>query len=214
MQLKTIHKRFWLALLAMSLGSPAGVVVAQEAAPTDCNPVAAAVVGGVFGALLGGHNKAKGAAIGAGLASLACAAVNYQSRQTTSAQAAREDFTRRNGNAPTVTSLSDYTAAPGDQVVQRNAGQREVIRTTGMIVVPEGGSSQPEEEIVIYPPGENKPLPPTRKPVNIAADGGGFENTFSLPLDKKAPQGTYRYTVRLFANGAVLGERAGAFQAI
>lgn len=213
MQMTTIFKRCCTIALSVTLATPAGAVLAQET-DSGCNPAAAAVVGGLVGALLGGHHKARVAAVGAGLASLACAAVNYQSRQTVSAQAVREDFRRRTGTAPTDTNLVEYATTTGSPVVQRSDGQRQVIHTTGMVVVPEGGNTHPEEEILIYPPGEDKPLQPTRKPVNIAGDGGGFENTFSLPLDKQAPQGTYRYTVRLFSNGSVLGERAGTFQAI
>ena len=69
-----------------------------DAGSGDCNMVGAAIVGGLLGAAVGGKDKLKGAAIGAGLASLACLAVNARSQQTASAEEARSQYQRDTGN--------------------------------------------------------------------------------------------------------------------
>mgnify|MGYP003382260886 CR=1 FL=1 len=56
---------------------------AQGQAEDECNPLVLGIAGAVLGGVLArGKNRAKGAALGAGLASLACVAWNYNSRQT------------------------------------------------------------------------------------------------------------------------------------
>lgn len=215
MQVRKIYVRSIALVLIAAYASASSLAVAGDnARPSNCDSATAAIVGGLFGALMGGHNKAKGAAIGAGLASLACLAVNYESRQTASGASARDDFSRRTGRAPSTIGVENYVAANAMEVVDRQAAQRQTIRTSGTVIIPAGLESNSEEEIAIFPPGETTPLEPTRKPVSIGLDGGGFENAFSLPLNKQSPQGIYRYKVRLITNGNVIGERIGSFQAV
>ncbi|HEX9181136.1 MAG TPA: hypothetical protein VF859_12115, partial [Burkholderiales bacterium] len=48
----------------------------------ECNPATAALIGAALGAMIANDDRAKGAAIGAGLGALACYIINAQSKQT------------------------------------------------------------------------------------------------------------------------------------
>jgi len=167
-----------------------------------CNPVVGAVVGGALGALAGGdRHRARGAAIGAGLGALACIAVNYNSRQTRSAEQVGEDFRLRTGGElpanPVVTAYSVQAAR-----TDARAGD-EVSLASAIEVVP--GRIEPlkelREDFVIVDPNGVERSRLTKTPAPAGSRGGAFVSTLQFTFPKGVPAGTYQVQSRLFVNG-------------
>lgn len=184
---------------------------------TGCNNAgAAALVGGVLGALTGGGNnnrRGERAAIGAVVAAVACMVIDASSRQTNSASVALQDYQSRNGGQqPTAPVLEGYRCEAPPSV---SKGVNAVIRSTGQLVVPAGLQSRSRftENFELSVPGETSPIRKS-KPISVAG-GGGFEQTFSIPISNELPQGIYHYKSSIVDGGnRTLGEQAGQFRVI
>ena len=171
-------------------------------ADSGCDPRAAALVGGVIGALLGGgSNRLKGAAIGAGLASLACVALNYNSRQTKTAAQVQQDYMASNrGQLPTRSAVTRYETNLDSGGVVR-PGNRMVVNSE-IEVVQGTADNNPviEEELRLSRP-DGRELKRIRKKANANEGAGGFSTTFSLSMPEGVPQGQYPIQTVLYLNG-------------
>jgi len=178
------------------------------------NTAAAAAIGGLFGALAGGNNKAEGAAIGAAISAIACMAIDGSSKQTQSSADVLQDYQAHNGGkAPSTVTLMNYQGKSPSSVNRDNGGSVEVMSTGALVVPPGQQSGQFVEEIQLSVPGEQSPVT-SKKPIAVQG-GGGFEQSFKFQLGKTFPQGLYTYKTRVMSSdNRVLGERSGQFQVI
>jgi hypothetical protein len=182
-----------------------GACATQKAAGSGedpCNPVVGAVVGGALGALIGGdQHRTRGAVIGAGVGALACVAINYNSKQTRSADQVGDDYRRRTGGdlplAPTVAAYSMQAARSSAK-----AGE-EITVTSNIEVVP--GRSEPlkelrEDFVIVDPKGvERSKL--TKTPAPAGSRGGAYVSTLQFTFPQGVPPGPYQVQSRLFVNG-------------
>ena len=184
-------------------GSGTGQSAAQEADP--CNPVVAALMGGVAGAIFGSQiekpNVGAGAAIGATLAAVACGLYNtVTTKQLKSAQQADADFKRANaGRLPDTPTVTTYNAAI--ESTRYTRGQKARIKSVAELV---NGSREPirsvrEEMVMIDVDGTVNEKTRKDKPFT-ATEGGRFENTFEFTFPEQAPQRRYDFMTRLYVN--------------
>ena len=186
----------------------------QNSGNKGCPQVGAAIVGGILGALVGKHNRVAGAAIGAVAATVACAVVNANTRQTKAADTTLQEYKQSNGGQmPDRVILMTYSSnnAPA---VSRDGRSEIQISSSGEIAAPPGTRATFTEQIDIYGPGDTNPAKSATKQLSFDT-GGGFANSFSIPFQSEYPQGVYTYRTRLVMNGTqVLGEQKGSFQAV
>jgi hypothetical protein len=172
-------------------------------AANPCNPVTAALIGGVIGGLLGSRdaNAGGGAVIGAALATVTCGIYNTVStKQVKTAQQADTDFKNINGGRlPDFPTVTTYDASMESSQYKR--GQTAKIKSVAELV---SGTREPirsvREEVVMLDT-EGKPLEGNKKDKPFtAAAGGRFENTFEFTFPQQAPQRRYDFMTRLYVN--------------
>lgn len=189
-------------LVAGCLSIVLAIPAHAEDANTECNTPAVAVIGAIMGGLLGGDkNRLGGAAIGAGIASLACTAFNYHTAQTKTSHQIQEDYkTQNGGQLPGQLLVTRYETkiAPSEQV---RPGSKttlnsyiEVVNTTS------GPIPTIEEEVILFDP-DGKQITKSRKVVNQNGDTGAFNTSFSFTLPEGIKQGVYPIKTAVLLNG-------------
>lgn len=179
------------------------------------NTAVAAIVGGIFGALVGGKERAEAATIGAVVSAIACLALEASSTQTKTSDEVLQDYkAQHHGKMPDTITLLNYKGHSPTSV-DRDTGQSVQLVSTGELIIPETQFQENQffEELQLYVPGEKKPKIVKKQ---IAVTGsGGFQQSFSFVLDKNFPQGQYLYKTRILSStNQVLGENSGKFQVI
>jgi hypothetical protein len=191
-----------LGALASLLAACANTQGGKGAAEDACNPVVGAVVGGAIGALIGGDShRTRGAALGAGVGALACVAINYNSRQTRSAEQVGDDYQRRTGGplppAPVVAAYSTRAARGSAR-----AGE-DILITSSIEVVP--GRNEPlkelREDFVIVDPRGVERSKLSKTPAPAGSRGGAYASTLQFTFPQGVPAGVYQVQSRLFVNG-------------
>nr|WKF55948.1 hypothetical protein HUO10_000392 [Paraburkholderia busanensis] len=180
----------------------------------SCNPAIAAVAGGVLGAVVTGGNKVAGAAIGAGVAALLCAAVDYEAKQIKTAQQAQADYrSAHNGRLPDQASLVKYTTSFTPSSI--SAGDKATLNSYIEVVKGRQDATDPviEEEATIYKP-DGSVAKSVRKPVAKTASAGAFSSSFTIPMPQGVPQGAYPVKSTLYVNGTEVAERKVALQVV
>ena len=85
-------------------------------------------------------------------------------------------------------------------------------------IVAISGSAQPvseiKEDIRLFAPNETKPLKEGSKVANTKGGSGGYENTFTITLDERAPQGIYRIETSVAVNGKPANTRINSVQLV
>lgn len=174
-----------------------------------CNPLVTGLIGGLAGALIGGKNNAVGgAAIGAAVGGLACLAVNYATKQTSTPEEARQQYQATSKKPLTAPALVAYKTAADPNVKK---GSNEVIKSSVTVATPKGQDVDIKEKIVLTSPtGETVT---SVKDVSKGA-GGGYENTFKVPVDSKMPGGVWKYDTVLLVDSKPVGKSSGTFTVI
>lgn len=207
---KTFARNTAIVVLAAALGT-SGCVTTNTNNPSQssgsslldggCSTGIAAIVGAVAGGLIAsGNNRVKGAALGAGLASLACVAWNYQATQTKTAAQVQTEYRQANaGRLPAQTQVVAFntTVDPNATVVPGNK-----ITVTSQIEVVQGTDGRKpviEEELTLVKPDESEVK--TRKVANDNGGAGGFTTSFAMTMPKGVPQGTYPVRTVLLMDG-------------
>lgn len=214
--MKNISTTFIIGSLAMALTMPTHAQDAgQKSGNAECSAPVAAVIGAIAGGLLGqGKNHVRGAAIGAGVASLACMAFNYQAAQTKTAQQVQDEYKAQNGGQlpgqPLVTSY-ETKIAPSERV---RPGSKTTLNSH-IVVVNGATASAPtiEEEVVLFDP-DGKQITKTRKVANQNGDTGAFTTSFSFTLPEGVKQGVYPVKSAVFLNGQQGSARESALQVV
>lgn len=167
-----------------------------------CNAGGAAVIGGLFGALLGNSgNRGEAAAIGAVVASLGCIAFNSKTVQAKSNEQVLSEMPDSKSEAvqsPSVVSYAQTTNAS-------NYSPGSNVQVNSMITVASnpGDTIDIKEKYSIIDPS-NQPKKDFEKAV--ATTGGQFDNSISFDLPKGMPKGLYKVRTQLMINGAVARE--------
>jgi hypothetical protein len=188
---------FRVAALLVVVSSVSGCATpgAQGGGDDPCNPLAAALVGALAGYAVDGSGK--GAAAGAGLATVACFAINYSSRQEKSSQQTQAEYQRAHGGKlpekTTVTSYVSRLAAPSIK-----PGSGTVLSTTAEVV--KGKNDQEprvEEELVISTPDKQE----FKRLRKLAGESGGlYSSRFTISFPTGIDDGVYPITTSLYIN--------------
>ncbi|MEW5891006.1 MAG: hypothetical protein AB1768_18650 [Pseudomonadota bacterium] len=175
---------------------------AASSGSDECNTWLAAGVGAVVGGLLAsGHNRVRGAAIGAGLASLACAAWNYHSERTKTAEQVEHEYrAAHNGRLPAEPTVVRYDVKVDPSARIKPGTQLNVVSNIEVVQGTSGGG-QPsiEQEIVMTRPDGKEVR--ARKPANADGGYGAYRTSFALAMPEGVPQGAYPVTALLYVNG-------------
>jgi len=172
----------------------------------NCNPGFAAAAGAIIGGLLAnGNNRVRGAALGAGIASLACVGWNYHVRQTKSAAQVQEEYKAANGGelpAQDKVVRFDTQIEPTSSVSP--GGKVNVVSN---IEVAQGTSDKNlvvEEELIMLLPDHSEVK--SRKRANENQGPGAFSTTYTLTMPQGVPQGIYPLHTALYVNGNKVSE--------
>ena len=189
--------------------------VAADGDGSDCNPAIAAGVGAIVGGLIAGSNdRARGAALGAGLAALACVAVSYSSSQVKSSQQVNDEYRMRTGSelpAEATVTRFDTRLDPSGQV---RSGVP--ITMNSYIEVAQGTRAQSpliEQEVVLYDPN-GKEVTRTRKRANSNGAAGGFNTAFKFQMPEGVLQGVYPIRTAVYIDGKQRGQKQGYLQIV
>jgi hypothetical protein len=183
-------------------------------ADVSCNPLLAGIGGAAIGAIVAGGNRAAGAAIGAGVAALVCAAVDYEAKQIKTAQQAQADYQAgHGGRMPEQASVVKYTTSFTPASI--SAGEKATLHSYIEVVKGKRDAADPtiEEEATIYKP-DGSVAKSVRKPVNQTASAGAFASSFTIPMPQGVPQGAYPVKSTLYVNGVEVAERKVDLQVV
>lgn len=214
--MKNIPATFIIGSLLMVLAMPAHAQdTAQKSGNAECSAPVAAVIGAIAGGLLGqGKNHVRGAAIGAGVASLACMAFNFQATQTKTAEQVQDDFKAQNkGQLPEQAIVARYETkiAPSNQV---RPGSKTTL-TSSIVVVNGTASIAPkiEEDVSLFDP-DGKRITNARKVANQNGEAGAFTTSFSFTLPEGVKQGIYPIKTAVFLDGQQASTREASLQVV
>jgi hypothetical protein len=190
------------ALLAAGCATPGGGGSQTAGGGAEqCDAGIAALAGAVVGGLLAqGNNRVRGAALGAGLASLACVAWNYNAKQTKTAEQVQTEYkTANRGLLPEHNKVVGYDTRfdPGAKVSP--GGKMTVVSN---IKVVQGATDQKpllEEELTLVRPDGSEVK--SRKKANENQGAGAYTTTYSMTMPSGVPQGVYPVKTALFMNG-------------
>lgn len=182
---------------------------------SECNATGAALMGGLLGAAVGFATKggAEGAAIGAGVGALVgglgCIAINANTKQTASAEQVRQQYQTQFRKTPDAITVMNYSAV-GQKTVQR--GSNIQINTLATVVTPQSIATPKITERIELSAPNNQGGPTTTKP--LAQNGGGFEQTYTVPIPKGAPGGVWTYKTTLLIDGKPQRVSTGTFTVV
>ena len=187
----------------------------QQLSGDDCNSAAAALIGGLIGALItDGSNRVRGAAVGAGLASLACVAWNHHSEQTKSASQVQQEYASSNqGRRPSRTTITRYDTSVGAGGRVSPGGRLEGMSDIEIVQGASGSVLVVEEEVTLTRP-DGKDAKPSRKLISQNTSGGAYRSTYSIEMPRGVMQGVYPLSTALFVNGEKVAERNLSIQVI
>jgi hypothetical protein len=188
--------------------------VKSKFANVSCNPLIAGVGGAAIGAIVAGGNRAAGAAIGAGIAALVCAAVDYEAKQIKTAQQAQSDYQAgHGGRLPEQASVVKYTTSFTPASIP--AGEKATLHSYIEVVKGKHDAADPtiEEEATIYKP-DGSVAKSVRKPVSQTASAGAFSSSFTIPMPQGVPQGAYPVKSTLYVNGVQVAQREADLQVV
>lgn len=203
------------AICVAGCASPGGSQMGSAGgASGECNAGLAAGAGALIGGLLAqGSNRVRGAALGAGLAALACVGWNYNAKQTKSAEQVQKEYKSANREQlPTQSKVTRYdtrfesgakvapggkmTVASNIEVVQGTADQKPVIEEELTLVRPDGSEVK------------------SRKKANENQGAGAFSTTYSMTIPEGVPQGEYPVRTALYLNGNKTASHAMKLQVV
>jgi len=187
----------------------------SSAENSECNAAGAALIGGLLGAALGVATKggAEGAAVGAGVGALVgglgCIAINASSKQTASAEQVRQQYQTQYRKPPDAITVMNYNAA-GQRSVQRGGNLQ--INTLATVVTPQNSTAPKITEKLEVSAPNNQGGPSATK--TLSQNGGGFEQSYTLPIPKGAPGGVWTYKTTLFIDGKPQRVTTGSFTVV
>jgi len=181
-----------------------------------CNQALAALIGGAIGAVILEENRTRGAAVGAGLGSIACAIINATTRELkTPAEVEGEYRTAHQGQLPDRPLVAVYDTAYNASGSVRGGEPAKVV--SNITLVP--GSREPVRDVrevleVFEDARTDQPMVKAEKTVERPARGGALQNTFEIRLPERLAAGSYPARTTLYVNGQVAGENRGTVRVL
>ncbi|MEY4591877.1 MAG: hypothetical protein RIR18_772 [Pseudomonadota bacterium] len=222
MQKKLFVVRGITAAVALCLSVSACVTTsgpgngAQTASDGDCNEGIFALGGAIAGALLSGGSKdtLKNAAIGATLAGGACMAMNYQTKQTRSAQQVQGDYKIANkGALPEQAKIVRFQSALAP-VAKIAPGGQTTLNTDIDVVAGTRDTKPPVIEMEMAMTRPDGKVQTSRKVVNDGQGAGGYHSSFALKMPKGVPEGEYPLKTTVYLNGQAAGSQNLSLQIV
>jgi hypothetical protein len=182
----------------------------------ECNRALAALIGGAIGAVIYEENRARGAAVGAGLGTLACAIINATSRELRSAAEVEGEYRAgHGGRLPDVPTLSVYDTAYNAAGGVRPGQEARIV--SSITLVP--GTREPVRDIsevleVLDPEKTGSVLIRAEKRIEEAGRGGAMQNTFNIRLPHGMASGNYPARTLLYVNRKPAGENRGTLRVL
>lgn len=189
--------------------SPPGTTQANE-----CDRAFAALVGGALGAILSEENRARGAAVGAGLGALACSIINAASRQIRTAGDVEGEYrASHQGRLPEHATVTVYDTAFNAAGTVRPGDQALVVSRITLV----RGSDEPIRDVaevleVFDPARESSVLLRAEKRIEEGSRAGVVQNSFDVRLPAGMGSGNYPARTTLFVNQRVTGENRGTLR--
>jgi hypothetical protein len=204
-----------IALFATGCATPrGGDRQASGGASDQCNLGIAALAGAAVGGLLAqGNNRVRGAALGAGLASLACVAWNYNVKQTKTAEQVQTEYKAANlGQLPERSKVTRYETRFDPSAKVPPGGKLTVVSN---IEVVQGAKDQKpllEEELTLVRPDGSEVK--SRKKANENQGAGAYMTSYSMTMPTGVPQGVYPVKTALFMNGEKVASKDMSMQVV
>lgn len=195
-------------------GDSSGSQSASGGGPGDCDAGIAALAGAVVGGLLAqGNNRVRGAALGAGLASLVCMTWNYNVKQTKTAEQVQTEYRSANrGQLPDHNKVVGYDIRfdPGAKVSPGG----KVMVVSNIVVVQGTADPKPalEEELTLIRPDGSEVK--SRKKANEGQGAGSYTTNYSMTMPAGVPQGIYPVKMALFMNGKKVAGKDMSMQVV
>jgi len=216
----TLHASWILAAaigLALGLGACAAVPAQQEgagAAPQSagaqassdqpehhCNTAAAAVIGGLLGALAGkGKGHLVGAAAGAGIGALICTAYNYHVRKLRDAQQMNSAYVQQYGMLPAANTVASYTSSLQPSSTVQAGGNVSMQSTIGVVAGTHAAPPRISEKLTLIGP-DGKTLSSATKDATAITSGGEYQTNFDFNLPKGIKDGQYTVQTEVLMDG-------------
>lgn len=176
---------------------------ASESGADECNAWVSGAVGAVGGAVVGllkGENPVIWAIGGGTVGALACLAINATSRQTKTAKQVESEYrAKHKGSLPAEPTLTKYTQVITPTAPVKGGGKVVIVSTFEVV----RGGQQPidevKEKLELYNT-DGKPIRTGEKTPNEHG-GGSYENTFTIEMPPKMPQGVYPIRTTILING-------------
>lgn len=205
------------SLFLSACATTQGGAGSSQASSDPCDPAKTAAVGAMAGALIGAmtgnkRTAATGALAGGLIGALACVAINNSSKQTKTAAAVEQDYTKTRGRLPPQPQLVSYqsrvdpsgTIRPNTDVTVRT--NVEVVR----------GASEPvrevKEEIILYDT-QGKEFKRATKVLNQGSSGS-YETNWNFKLPSGITQGQYTVQTLVSVNGQIMAQRETRMQLV
>lgn len=222
--MKRLARNSVIAVLVTSVGvagcvttntSPSQTGGSASTADDGCNVGIFALAGAVAGGLLAkGNDRLKGAALGAGIASLACAAWNYNVKQTKTAEQVQTEYKTVNaGRLPTESKVTSFTTKFEPNGNVKPGGRMVAVSNIEVVQGTDGVKPVIEEELTLVKPDGTEQKSP-KKIANEASGGGAFQTTFSMNMPQGVPQGIYPVKTALYVNGKPAGTNKLSMQVV
>jgi hypothetical protein len=182
----------------------------------ECNRALAALIGGAIGAVIYEEDRARGAAVGAGLGALACSIINATSRQTRSqTEVAQEYRASHDGQLPEQPLVEVYDTAYNASGGVAAGQEARVV--SSITLVPGRGETvkQLREVLEVFEPGtEGAVLIKAEKRVEEASRAGAVQNSFTIRLPKGMKAGNYPARTTIYVNEREAGENRGTLRVL
>jgi len=177
-----------------------------------CNNAVAIGLGALAGALLFKDDRAAGAAIGGALGGGLCFAINYNVKQTKTAQQSEKDYQVANKGKSLPEQTKVVYLDSKMSKTKLSSGEKTQSLTTVEIVK---GSADPavalQERLTLFKPDGSK-LQEVVKTINADASSGQYESQFVIPMPKGVPDGVYPVKSEILVNGEVRAAKDKGFQ--
>jgi hypothetical protein len=180
-----------------------------------CNTVAAAAVGALFGALLGGgDHRGAGAALGGAIGAATCLAVNYRTTQVKSAQQVNREYISSNGGSlPEHATLVRFDSRFHPTNTLQAGGSSALVSYIEVATGRDGVQPKIAEEVTLFGP-DGKQLKTMRKAASSGATAGAFQTQFQFTMPQGIPQGVYPFKTALYLDGRKVSEGHAELQIV
>lgn len=201
-----------VVMVFICLGLLSSSCAENQYAGRTIGTVAGAVLGGVIGGATGGTKGAivgvlAGAAVGFGVGWIAD---NYKAKQLKSAEDARKEAIKENGELPDEPKLNNYYVSILPPDIIRRGETGKIVSTIDVYPGKKGKADVKEVAVLTLPDGKEKKA---EIPYPEISEGGTYE--FERDINTKGiPGGAYGYKTTLYMNGNAVANNQLSFKVV